>query len=192
MILKRLLILVCYLLTFGFAPLLKGQEADLSATADTLSYEGTIKIRNTPKTILYARALNWMKTVYKNADSVIIAKDRFKGYIIGQAIITYTPTDFSGCEKVQGVINYNVKIELEDDLVHYKFTNFQHQANGGKYVAIPFGLITTDNYYSKEVKGASVKWKNSAYNHIKGHIKERVKLIMDNFEENMKKSITKE
>ncbi len=185
------LLTIIYLLFFFLMPS-QAQEANLHQTFDTLTFTGTVEVKNTPQSILYTRGLTWFKNVYKNADDIIVKQSKADGYIEGNALITYEPEDFSGSELVRGTIQYKMILRFKDNAYTYIMTNFVHTPVGGSHTAIPFGIITENTLYHEEIKGTSQKWRNYVWNDIRLHAKKRMKLIIDHLDENMQKSFTRQ
>lgn len=103
---------------------------------------------------LYDRAMQWVKSYYKNIGEVIKSNDREKGVIELRSSVRIYTTLKDGSQHFRNIVYYNFRIECRPDRYRFTITDFNEKAVSAAPIEVWFD---TDN----------PKWDPSQYEFLK-------------------------
>ena len=135
-----------FLILFVFAiSVLYGQKKEdyitpdlpIDETTKLVTYKDVVNEKGTPQE-LYDRAMEWVKTHYKNSGEIIISADREKGVIELRPSLKIHNIMKDGTKVYKNVVYYNFKIECRQDRYRYTITDFNEKATAAAPIEIWF------------------------------------------------------
>jgi len=103
---------------------LTSPQMPVDKTTNLITYTGVIQQQGTPEE-LYAKALAWAKSYFKNAERVIKAKDPVNHKIILHPLFkVLNPPDKKGFQTMGGIVSYIITLEFRDGRYKYTINKF--------------------------------------------------------------------
>ncbi|MDX9891208.1 MAG: DUF4468 domain-containing protein [Bacteroidales bacterium] len=112
-------------------------DLPIDETTKLVTYKDVINEKGSPQE-LYDRAMEWVKTYYKNTAEVIKTADREKGLIEIRSGVKIHNKMKDGSKVYKNVVYYNFKLECRQDRYRYTITDFNEKAAAAAPIEIWF------------------------------------------------------
>lgn len=169
--------LILLLFVCSFVTLLAQKEVEyitpdlpIDETTKLITYKDVINEKGTPQE-LYDRAMEWVKTYYKNTAEVIKSSDRDKGIIELRSSVKTHNIMKDGTKVFKNIVYYSFVIECRPDRYRYTITNFNEKALAAAPIEIWF-----DKTHSR--------WQPSWYNYL-NEINEEIQALVISLQDGM-------
>ncbi len=136
-----------------------------------VTYQDVVTMEGASADTLYNRAMNWVKSFYKNTNEVIKNADSTKGVIEMRSNVRIFSKQKDGTMLPKNVVYYNFKLECRDGRYRYTLTNFNERAASAAPIE---NWFKTDSPY----------WSSSQYEWL-NQIDSQVKELINSLEEGM-------
>ena len=114
-------------------------DLPIDETTKLVTYKDVINEKGTPQE-LYDRAMEWVKTYYKNTAEVIKSSDRDKGIIELRSSVKIHTITKDGTKVFKNIVYYNFKIECRQDRYRFTITDFNEKAAAAAPIEIWFDM----------------------------------------------------
>ena len=112
-------------------------DLPVDETTKLITYKDVVNEKGSPQE-LYDRAMDWVKTYYKNTAEVIKSSDRDKGVIELRSSVKIHNVMKDGSKVYKNVVYYHFKIECRQDRYRYTITDFNEKATAAAPIEIWF------------------------------------------------------
>lgn len=112
-------------------------DLPVDETTKLITYKDVVNEKGSPQE-LYDRAMDWVKTYYKNTAEVIKSSDREKGVIELRSSVKIHNVMKDGSKVYKNIVYYNFKIECRQDRYRYTITDFNEKAAAAAPIEIWF------------------------------------------------------
>lgn len=112
-------------------------DLPVDETTKLITYKDVVNEKGSPQE-LYDRAMDWVKTYYKNTAEVIKSSDREKGVIELRSSVKIHNVMKDGSKVYKNIVYYNFKIECRQDRYRYTITDFNEKATAAAPIEIWF------------------------------------------------------
>jgi len=120
---KRLLTIIIIM----FAIDASAQTWPIDKETNKFTFTEVINVDSATKNDLYLRAREWFAKTYNNSKEVIQVDDKDAGKIYGRGAISVFVTQI-GIPHDNGLVYYDISINVKDGRYKYTLTNFYHDA----------------------------------------------------------------
>ena len=135
---KKIIALIAFVMVgvLAFAQNKKGPEipypdVPIDEQTNLVTYKEVVQQPNATPQELYDRAMNWVKSYYKNTAEVIKSSDRDKGVIQLRSSVRIYVVKEDGSKVFKNIVYYNMKIECRPGRYRYTITDFNEKASNG-------------------------------------------------------------
>ena len=151
---------------------------------DQIKFSEIVEVAGVSKDVLYSNGLIWFAETFKDSRSVIEAKDREAGMIIGNGIINYTAPGGMKYKDVHGYVEFSVKAMFKEGRTKIELTSFMHKPH---YKTYSLGIITeSENYpYQKVNNFLSQKWHEVLWDDLRNVVMLKANNIVENYKKFM-------
>lgn len=145
-------------------------DLPIDERTNLVTYQDVVNEKGTPS-VLYERALAWVKKYYKNTSEVIKSQDPEKATLDLRSTVRIFSKQKDGTMLPKNVVYYNFKIQCREDRYRYTITNFNERAASAAPIE---NWFKTDSPY----------WSPSQYEWLQ-QIDDQVKELIHALEEGM-------
>ena len=156
---------------------LEKPDLPIDEKTQTVTYKEVVQQEGTPQE-LFDRAMDWVKSYYKNTNEVIKSQDRESGIIELRSSVRIYGTQKDGSKHMRNIVYYKCKIECRDKRYRYVISDFTEKATAVSPIEVWFD---TEN----------PKWEPAHFEYLK-QIDEQVKEIIASMKNGMNQKIEQE
>ncbi|MCQ2286473.1 MAG: DUF4468 domain-containing protein [Bacteroidales bacterium] len=139
-------------------------------------YKEVVNQTGTPQE-LFDRAMQWVKTEYKNTSEVIKSQDRDKGVIELRSSVRIYGKQKDGTLHMRNIVYYKCKIECRDQRYRYTFSDFTEKATAVSPIEVWFDTTNP-------------KWEPAHYEYL-NQIDEQVRAVIESMKKGMEPKVEK-